>query len=121
MVGRPFFDWTLRCYRYPNDTRPRIFRNSRTRRDSTSEPNIALVNNFATSIPNIDPMINQTHENLDSDGGYLSLDDLRLPDASIHAIETIARAASNHGTKAYLVGGMVRDIVARLPKICHLT
>ena len=62
-------------------------------------------------------MINQTHENLDSDGGYLSLDDLRLPDASIHAIETIARAASNHGTKAYLVGGMVRDIVARLPKI----
>lgn len=62
-------------------------------------------------------MINQTHENLDSDGGHLSLDNLRLPDASIHAIETIARAASNHGTKAYLVGGMVRDIVARLPKI----
>lgn len=117
MVGRPFFDWTLRCYRYPNDTRPRIFRNSRTRRDSTSEPNIALINNFATSIPNTGPVINQTHEDLDSDGGYSSLDNLRLPDASIHAIETIARAASNHGTKAYLVGGMVRDIVARLPKI----
>ena len=62
-------------------------------------------------------MINQTHENLHSDGGSLSFDGLRLPDASIYAIETIARAASNHGTKAYLVGGMVRDIVARLPKI----
>ncbi len=62
-------------------------------------------------------MTNQTHENLDSDSGSLSLNDLRLPDASIHAIETIARAASNHGSKAYLVGGMVRDIVARLPKI----
>ncbi len=117
MVGRPFFNWTLRCYRYPNDTRPRRFRNSRTRRDSTSEPNIALINNFATIDPNIGPVINQTHENPNSDGGYLSLDDVRLPDASIHAIGTIARAASNHDTKAYLVGGMVRDIVARLPKI----
>jgi len=76
-----------------------------------------LINNFATIAPNIGPVINQTHENLDSDGGYLSLDNLRLPDASIHAIETIARAASNHGSKAYLVGGMVRDIIARLPKI----
>ncbi len=117
MVGRPFFNWTLRCYRYPNDTRPRRFRNSQTRRDSTSEPNIALINNFSTIDPNIGPVINQTHENLDSDCGSLSLDNLRLPDASIHAIETIARAASNHGSKAYLVGGMVRDIVAQLPKI----
>lgn len=47
----------------------------------------------------------------------MSLDDLRLPDASTHAIETIANAASNYDIEAYLVGGMVRDIVARLPKI----
>ena len=117
MVGRPFFNWTLRCYRYPNDTRPRRFRNSRTRRDSTSEPDIALINNVATIDPNIGTVTNQTHENLVSNGRPLSLDNLRLPDASIRAIETIARAASSHGTKAYLVGGMVRDIVARLPKI----
>ena len=62
-------------------------------------------------------MTNQTHENLGSDSGSLSLNDLRLPDASIHAIETIARAANKHSVNAYLVGGMVRDIVARLPKI----
>ena len=62
-------------------------------------------------------MTDQTHENLDSNGGSLSLNDLGLPDTSANAIETIAHAASNHGTEAYLVGGMVRDIVARLPKI----
>ena len=62
-------------------------------------------------------MTNQTHENLGSDSGSLSLNDPRLPDASIHAIETIAHAANKHSVNAYLVGGMVRDIVARLPKI----
>ena len=69
------------------------------------------------AVPNISPLTNQTYENLSSDGGALSLDDLRLPDASVHAIETIARTANKHGVNAYLVGGMVRDIVARLPKI----
>ena len=69
------------------------------------------------AVPNISPLTNQTYENLSSDGGALSLDDLRLPDASVHAIETIARAANKHGVNAYLVGGMVRDIIARLPKI----
>ena len=62
-------------------------------------------------------MTNQTHENLGSYSGSLSLNDPRLPDASIHAIETIAHAANKHSVNAYLVGGMVRDIVARLPKI----
>ncbi len=69
------------------------------------------------SIPNISLLTNQTYENLDNHGVFWSFDGFRLPDASPHAIETIARAASDHGTEAYLVGGMVRDIFARLPKI----
>ncbi len=62
-------------------------------------------------------MSNQTYENLHSKGVSLSYDARWLPEASIHAIETIARAASKHATEAYLVGGIVRDIVARLPRI----
>ena len=46
-----------------------------------------------------------------------SLDDYSLTDASINAIETISQAASTHAIKAYLVGGIVRDIVARIPRI----
>ena len=62
-------------------------------------------------------MTNQTPECF---GGYsetTSFVDRQLPDASIQAIETIARSASAHGIDAYLVGGMVRDIVARLPTV----
>ena len=47
----------------------------------------------------------------------ISLEDHSLTDASINAIETISQAASTHAVKAYLVGGIVRDIVARIPRI----
>ena len=45
------------------------------------------------------------------------LDTRRLPDASIHAIETITRAASKHSIEVYLVGGVVRDLVAEFSRV----
>ena len=62
-------------------------------------------------------MSDQTQKNLDSYGTSLSLDLCQVSEASTCAIETISRAASKHGIEAYLVGGIVREIVARLPKI----
>ena len=48
MVGNPSSAWSIRYYRYPNDTRPYGWGDSLTRRDSISEPDIALITNFAT-------------------------------------------------------------------------
>ena len=62
-------------------------------------------------------MTNQTPEYLGDYSETTSFVDRQVPDASIQAIETIARSASARGIDAYLVGGMVRDIVARLPTV----
>lgn len=45
------------------------------------------------------------------------LDARRLTNASVHAIEAIARSASKHSIEVYLVGGVVRDMVAGLPRV----
>lgn len=62
-------------------------------------------------------MSNRRSENLYRSSDTLSLKTDRLPEASIHCIETVARTAALHGINVYLVGGIVRDIVARLPVV----
>ena len=62
-------------------------------------------------------MLHETNENSTPKVASLTLENCALEDAVLHAVETIARAASKHALEAYLVGGMVRDIVAGFPSI----
>ena len=62
-------------------------------------------------------MLHETNENSTPKVASLTLENCALEDEVVYAVETIARAASKHALDAYLVGGMVRDVVAGFPSI----